>query len=145
MRLLAVILAAFGVAEAAAQAYPTRPIRIITTVAGSGTDLLTRMLAQGLNTGLGQQAIVDNRGLIGIDIAAKAAPDGHTLLLYTSPLWLTPVFRSDATWDVMRDFVPVIAPTRTPNVLVVHPCGGGEHRARELQGHGAGDDRAPVG
>jgi tripartite-type tricarboxylate transporter receptor subunit TctC len=65
--------------------------------------------------------VVDNRGIVGIETAAKAAPDGYTLLLYTSPLWLTPVFRNDVSWDVLRDFTPIMSPTTTPNVLVVHP------------------------
>ena len=116
------IAVAFGTRlHAAEQPYPVRPIRMITTAPGSGTDLLARMIAQGMATRMGQQTVVDNRGLIGIELAAKAAPDGYTLLLYTSPLWLTPVFRDDVAWDVLRDFVPLIAPTTTPNVLLVHP------------------------
>ena len=106
---------------AAEQPYPVRPIRLITTAPGSGTDLLARMLAQGVGARLGQQMVVDNRGIVGIELAAKAAADGYTLLLYTSPLWLTPVFRDDVAWDVSRDFTPIIAPTTTPNVLLVHP------------------------
>jgi tripartite-type tricarboxylate transporter receptor subunit TctC len=94
---------------------------MITTAPGSGTDLLARMIAQGIGSRMGQQTVVDNRGLIGIELAAKAVPDGYTLLLYTSPLWLTPVFRDDVAWNVSRDFVPIIAPTTTPNVLLVHP------------------------
>ncbi|HEV7801675.1 MAG TPA: tripartite tricarboxylate transporter substrate binding protein [Burkholderiales bacterium] len=119
LSITAFFIVATGIA--AAQTYPARPIRIITTVPGSGTDLVARMLAQGLTSALGQQAVVDNRGIVGIETAAKAAPDGYTLLLYTSPLWLTPVFRNDVSWDVLRDFTPIMSPTTTPNVLVVHP------------------------
>jgi tripartite-type tricarboxylate transporter receptor subunit TctC len=107
--------------QAAEQAYPVRPVRLITTAPGSGTDLLARMLAQGMSPRIGEQMVVDNRGNVGIELAAKAAPDGYTLLLYTSPLWLTPLFRDDVAWDLSRDFVPIIAPTTTPNVLLVHP------------------------
>ncbi|MGZ8212445.1 MAG: Bug family tripartite tricarboxylate transporter substrate binding protein, partial [Burkholderiales bacterium] len=119
--ILAALTAMAFIGNAAAQAYPTRPVRIITTVPGSGTDLLARMIAQGVSARLGQQAVVDNRGIVGIELAAKAAPDGYTLLLYTSPLWLTPVFREEVAWDVARDFTPIVAPTTTPNVLVVNP------------------------
>lgn len=125
MRARAILAAcAFTLATAlhgAEPSYPVRPIRMITTAAASGTDLLARMIAQGIGTRMGQQTIVDNRGLIGIELAAKAAPDGYTVLLYTSPLWLTPVFRDDVAWDVSRDFVPIVAPTTTPNILLVNP------------------------
>ena len=115
----ALMLVAGAAAAADAQTYPTRSIRIITAVPGSGTDLMSRVIAQGLSTGFGQPAVVDNRGIVGIEVAAKAAPDGYTLLLYTSPLWLMPAFRSDVSWDVLRDFVPIMAPTVTPNIVVV--------------------------
>jgi tripartite-type tricarboxylate transporter receptor subunit TctC len=103
------------------QSYPVKPVRIVTVAAGSGTDLLARVLAKGMSAGLGQNVVVDNRGIVAIDIAAKADADGYTLLLYTSPLWLAPVFRSDVTWSIWRDFRPVISPTVAPNILVVSP------------------------
>ena len=118
---LAVTAALIFPAAAEAQTYPTRAIRIITAVPGSGTDLISRVIAQGLTSNLGQPAVVDNRGIVGIEVAAKASPDGYTLLLYTSPLWLMPIFRTDASWDVLRDFKPIMAPTVTPNILVVLP------------------------
>ena len=111
----------FGAAMVCGQSYPNRPVRIVTTEPGSGTDLMARIIAQELTGGLGQPVIVDNRGIIAMELVAKAAPDGYTLLLYTSPLWLTPIFRDRVPWDPVKDFSTITAATATPNVLVVHP------------------------
>lgn len=66
----------------AQQRYPTRPIRLLTAAVGGGADFAARLIAQGLSTNLGERVIVDNRGIISAEIAARANPDGHTLLLY---------------------------------------------------------------
>ena len=82
--------AAFGIAlsavivaagDAQAQAYPVRPVRIVTTEVGSGNDLVARLIAPGVGAALGQQFVVDNRGILASEIVAKAVPDGHTLLV----------------------------------------------------------------
>src|SRR5450756_1747381 len=96
-----------GANAASGQNYPIKPIRIVTTEPGSTTELVGRLIAQGLTGSLGQQVIVENRGITAIETVAKATPDGYTLLLYTSPLWLTPFLRDNVTWDPVRDFLPV--------------------------------------
>ena len=105
---------------AAAQPYPNKTIRILTTEAGSGTDLVARLVAQGLSGALGQQAIVENRGILAAEGTAKAPADGHTLLVYSSSLWILPFLRENPSWDAARDFAPVTQIYRQPNVLVVN-------------------------
>lgn len=104
-----------------AQTYPAKTVRIVTTPPGNATDLLARLVAQQLAAKLGQPFVVDNRGIAGVESVARAPADGHTLLLYTSPLWLMGVFGDEVAWDTLRDFAPITASTSTPNVLVVHP------------------------
>ncbi len=101
-----------------AQEYPSKPIRIITSEAGSGGDFATRLMVQSIP---GRQFIVDNRNIIGIEMAAKAPPDGYTLLLHGTPVWLTQFMRDNVAWDPVRDFAPVTLVAKAPNVLVVHP------------------------
>lgn len=110
-----------GAGNAPGQSYPNKPIRIVTSVPGSGNDLVARVVAQGLTPSLGQQVIVDNRGVVAMEIVAKAPRDGYTLLAFGSPLWILPLLRSDAGWDPIKDFHPVILATSSPNILVVHP------------------------
>lgn len=106
--------------NAAAQAYPSKVVRIITTAPGSGTELAARIIARGLTASLGQQVIVDNRGIIGVEITAKSPPDGYTILHYTSPVWLLHLMQ-DVRWDAQRDFSTITLASRTPNIVVVHP------------------------
>jgi tripartite-type tricarboxylate transporter receptor subunit TctC len=112
----------FGATELPAQAYPSKPIRILTTEIGSASDLAARLVAKELQASLGQSVVVENRALIGVELATQAPADGHTLLHYTSPLWIIPLFRSNVAWDVARDFTPVAMTVVSPNVLVVHPA-----------------------
>jgi tripartite-type tricarboxylate transporter receptor subunit TctC len=117
--LLAIMVLATS--SAPAQTFPNKTIRIFTTEAGGASDLPARLIAKELQTSLGQPAVVENRGIIGVELVAQAAADGHTLLHYTSPLWVIPLFRSNVAWDMARDFVPIGLTVVTPNVLVVHP------------------------
>src|SRR5215218_4732142 len=94
-----------------AQNYPSRPIRIIVAnTAGSGMDNVTRMVGQGLTEAWGQQIVVDNRpgagGIIGHEIAAKAAPDGYTLLFTASAGVVLQPLLTKTSYDPARDFVP---------------------------------------
>ena len=111
--------------SALAQNYPSKPIRILTSEPGGGTDFVVRLIAQGLTESLGQQAIVENRGggsgVIAGEMLAKAPPDGYTLLSYGSTIWLTPFLRSSVPYDPVKDFSPISLTDRSPNVLVVHP------------------------
>ncbi|MBS1132154.1 MAG: hypothetical protein H6R16_3156 [Proteobacteria bacterium] len=115
------MLAAMTAASAvSAQSYPAKPLRILTAAAGGGSDHATRLIATPLGVALGQQVIVDNRGLLAADIAAKAPPDGYTLLLTGQTLWLLPFMRDNVASNV-TDFTPITTATETANILVVHP------------------------
>jgi tripartite-type tricarboxylate transporter receptor subunit TctC len=103
-----------------AQTWPATHIRIITAGAGGGSDFATRLIAGPLGAALGQQVIVENRGLLAADVAAKAAPDGYTLLLSGQTLWLLPFMRDSVASNV-SDFAPITTVTETSNILVVHP------------------------
>ena len=105
-----------------AQDYPGKPIRIISSEPGGGSDISARMIAQGATPALGQQLIVENRaGIIAVETVAKAAPDGYTLLLYGSVIWIEPLMRANVPWDALRDFAPITPATRSPNMVVIHP------------------------
>lgn len=101
---------------ASAQNYPIKPVRIVTSVAGGGNDLLARVTAQKLTVSLGQQVIVDNRGVVAADIVAKSPPDGYNLILYGSPLWLAPFLR-EVAYDPVRDFAPITLLANTPGII----------------------------
>src|SRR4051812_19869795 len=89
-----------------AQAYPSKPIRIVTAAAGGASDSITRIIAQALTPNLGQQVIVENRGgIIQGQTVARAAPDGYTLLLSAS-VWTTPLLQ-ETPFDPIRDFTPI--------------------------------------
>ncbi len=111
---------------AAAQSYPSKPLHIVTSEPGGGNDFAARMIAQALSVCLGQQVIVDNHGgasgAIAGEMVAKAAPDGYTLLLYGSNIWLLPFLRNNVPYDPVRDLVPITLAVRAPNILVVHPA-----------------------
>jgi len=113
---------------AAAQNYPTRPIRVILSVpAGATPDVTARVLTPGMVQLLGQQLVVDNRpgagGMIGAEIAARAAPDGYTVFI-SSPgaLTILPHLRKDVPYDTLRDFAPVSLISIGPFVLITHPA-----------------------
>jgi tripartite-type tricarboxylate transporter receptor subunit TctC len=111
----------------AAEAYPTRPVRIIAPFpAGSGVDIVARMVATPLAQAVGQPVVVDNRpganGTIACDLAAKAAPDGYTLLLANaSTLAMAPSLYKNVPYDPVKSFAPITLITTSANVLVVHP------------------------
>ena len=121
---LSVSLLATG---AAAQNYPSKPVRLVVPwAAASGTDLMSRMIAQKLGENLGVQVVVDNRGgagaTIGTEVAAKSAPDGYTLYIGGSvSLAISPVIYPKVSYDAVRDFAPVSLITRFYNALSVHP------------------------
>ncbi len=126
LRLVLLILSALVTGSAvaasgAAPSYPLRPVRIVTSAVGSGNDLTSRILAQELTMSVGQNFIVDNRGVVAGEIAAKSPPDGYTLVCYGSPLWLAPFLQSRVAYDPIKNLTPVILATTSPNVVVVHP------------------------
>lgn len=105
---------------AAAQEYPAKPIRVITAASGGNADVLARFIQTGLTGSLGQQVIVDNRGAIAPAVVAKSPPDGYTILITGSSVWLLPLLKPGVPWDV-KDFAPVTLATSSPSLLVVHP------------------------
>jgi len=104
-----------------AQNYPDKPIRVLTTTSGGPNDFASRLIADGVTGSLGQRMIVENRAIVGVEIAAKAPPDGYTLLHYTNVLWLMPLFRDGVPWDPVMDFSPITLTMTQPNIVVVHP------------------------
>jgi tripartite-type tricarboxylate transporter receptor subunit TctC len=120
------ILAATGVAEARAQAYPVKPVRIIVPNATGGlADICARLLASNLGEALGQQFLVDNRpgagGTLGTAAAVKSAPDGYTLLAVFDSHATNPTLFGSLPYDTLADLAPVSLLARGPLVLVVNP------------------------
>ena len=111
----------FGAMVANCQGFPNKPIRILTAEPGSPNDLLSRMISPQLTATLGEQIVVDNRGISAIEIAAKSPADGYTLLSYGAPLWLSSLLRRNVRWDPFRDFLPVTLALSAPCLLVVAP------------------------
>ena len=118
-------VAALAAASAVAQPYPSQPIRVVTGNAGGALDLTVRMMAQGLNGPLGQQFVIDNRlsagGALAVTAVTKAKPDGHTLLMYGSNIWLFQYMTDNVPWDTLRDLAPIALVVKSPSVLAVHP------------------------
>jgi tripartite-type tricarboxylate transporter receptor subunit TctC len=111
---------------ARAQAYPSRPARIIVGFpAGGATDIQARLMGQWLSDRLGQQFIVENRagasGNIGTEAVAKATPDGHTLLQIVTPHAINAALYSNLNFDFVRDIAPVVCAARLAYVVVVNP------------------------
>lgn len=109
-----------------ADTYPSRPVRLIVALApGGGTDFVARVLAGKLSEAWGQQVIVDNRpgggSIIGPELASKAAPDGHTLLMGTNSLLTQPSLFKNLPYDVRKDFAPVTLALRSPLMMTMHP------------------------
>ena len=135
-----------------AQAYPSRPIRMIAPAAGGGVDQVARLVAPALTAELGQQVVIENRagasGLIAVETVLNAKPDGYTLLVYGPPAWINPLLKKNAAYVPLKDIVPVSILTFTANMLVVHPSlpvrNAGQlialAKARPGQLHDAGGD-----
>ena len=109
-----------------AQQYPTRPIRIVVPFAvGGPSDIMARVVAQKLTETHGQQVIVDNRvgagGNIGIGIAARATPDGYTILVVSSAYVVNPGLYSKSSYDPYKSFIPISKMVASPNAFLVHP------------------------
>ena len=128
MRWLALVSAGLALlsASAARAEYPDKPVRLIVPfIAGSAPDVAARHAAQRLTAGLGQQFIIDNKpgaaGNIGAEVASRAAPDGYTLLLFTSSHVLNKFLYAKVNYDALKDFVPITMITRIPSLMVVPP------------------------
>ena len=112
---------------AIAQTYPVKSVRMVVPfAAGAGSnDIMARLIAQKLTDALGQQFVVDNRpgasGIIGMEIVAKAPPDGYTVLMMSLTFSVNPSLFSKLPYDTVKDFVPVTMVASAPLMLVVHP------------------------
>ena len=114
-------------APAAAEAYPSKPIRIIVPSSpSSGPDIIARLTGSVLTEAWGQQVVADNRagaaGNIGGELAARAAADGYTLLAASSQQISGPLYNDRAGYHLLRDFTPICLTASTPYVLSVHPA-----------------------
>jgi tripartite-type tricarboxylate transporter receptor subunit TctC len=121
--LLAALLAAGG---AAADSYPARPIRLIVPFAAAGpTDVIARIVAQKLSDAWGQQVYTENvpgaGGNTGIAMAAKAPPDGYTILVVSTGFIVNPSMYAKLNYDPIKDFSPITLVAASPNVISVHP------------------------
>src|SRR5688572_11194535 len=106
------------------QDYPNRVIHIFTGSVGGGSDLVSRVIAQGISGPLAQPVIVENRGgggsFVAIETVAKAPPNGYSLLISGDNVFIAPLLRK-VFYDPVRDFSPISQLCKEVNVLVVHP------------------------
>jgi tripartite-type tricarboxylate transporter receptor subunit TctC len=130
MRFLAALVIGLGLAIAAgagAQTYPDKPIRLVVPFpAGSGTDIVGRLLGQQMSLDFGQPVIVDNRPgastIVGTDIVAKSAPDGYTMVMASNNHAMNPsLFEGKLPFDSIKDFAAVGQVAVLPFILVVNP------------------------
>lgn len=124
--LLAAALSLLAPMSASAQAWPTKPVRIVVAYPpGGATDLQARLVAQKLTERWGVPVIVDNKPgantVIATDAVAKSAPDGQTVLLTAMPIALNPMLIAKLPYNTATDLVPVTLLATIPNVLVVYP------------------------
>jgi tripartite-type tricarboxylate transporter receptor subunit TctC len=126
MRIASLLILLLAAAQAAAQTYPDKPVRLIVPLsAGSAVDTLARIPAQKLSELWGRQVVVDNRvganGIIGTEAAAKAPPDGYTLLLANdAALATSPALYPKLPYDPVRDFAPISLAASIPVILLAH-------------------------
>jgi tripartite-type tricarboxylate transporter receptor subunit TctC len=115
-----------------AQAYPNRPIRLVTAGVGSTTDIAARTIGFALSGPLGQQVIVENRATVVLtaEAVSNAPPDGYTLLVSGSSLWVVSLLEK-VSFDPVNDFLPISMINIAPNILIVHPSVPA-HNVREL-------------
>lgn len=127
LSILLLVLVSLTWSDCYAQQYPSRAVRVILPFPAGGTaDVVARMVATQLEPGLGYPFVIDNRaganGIIGTEIAAKAAPDGHTLLYSSTAIAINPAVYKNLPYDTLRDFVPITIVMRGFGfVVVVHP------------------------
>jgi tripartite-type tricarboxylate transporter receptor subunit TctC len=120
------VLALCCVAPVGAQTYPDKPIRLVVGFGpGSGADTIARILAEKLADRMKTSVVVENRegagGAIGTTMAAKAAPDGYTLLLGASPMTVSPHMQAAPAYDPVKDFVPILRVAELPLLLITSP------------------------
>ena len=125
-RSLLVCLAVAPAARAADVPYPTRPVRMLVGFTPGGTsDVVARIISKKLTDAWGQQFVVDNRagaaGMLAVELTARAAPDGHTLIFISSTFSMQPSTTAKLPYNPLRDFTPVTLAVASPYILVTHP------------------------
>ena len=123
---ITIVLFALSAGLAQAQSWPSRSVRFLVPFPpGGSTDVAARALADKMSAGLGQQVVVDNRGggggAVGTGEAARAAPDGYTLLFAANAVSILHLAVKDLQYDTLRDFVAITQVTTQPNAFAVHP------------------------
>jgi tripartite-type tricarboxylate transporter receptor subunit TctC len=114
-------LLVLGAGVVSGQAFPNKPLRILTSAVGGSSDYASRQIAHGLTDSLGQQVIVDNRvGIISLEQALKAQPDGYTLYVDSVSFWLAPLLQK-MSYETLRDFSPISFVSASVYILVVQP------------------------
>ncbi|HYC47246.1 MAG TPA: tripartite tricarboxylate transporter substrate binding protein [Burkholderiales bacterium] len=119
-------LLTFAAGDAAGQAYPTKPIRMVVPFApGGGTDIMARVIMPQVEQRLNQRIIIDNRvgggGYIAAELVTKSPPDGHTLFFTAANIVMSLELYPNQPVDPLKDFAPVTLLTREPSLLAVHP------------------------
>jgi len=123
---LVMALGLAGTAHAQTPAWPTHPVKIVVPApAGSSLDVVARLLADKLKDRWGQTVFIENKagagGMLGVDVAAKAAPDGHTLAVgFNGPIAFAPFLYKKMPYDPAKDLMPVVMTTSQPNVLAIN-------------------------
>jgi len=115
-----VLVGGMAVGTAYGQDYPSKVVRIYTSAPASTNDIVARMIAQGMTASLKQPVIVENRGTLAGELAARADPDGHILLFYGGSVYLLPMMRP-APYDPVKDLTPITAAVSQVTLLAVHP------------------------
>lgn len=110
-----------------AQAYPSRPIRLVVPAGpGGAIDIVSRVVAERLTAALGRQVVVDNRaggdGMIGLDAVAKSSADGYSLVAVTDSITVLPSLYRKLAFDPLTSFSPIILMVTQPRVLAIHPA-----------------------
>jgi tripartite-type tricarboxylate transporter receptor subunit TctC len=126
LRVAALFVAWLAAGDAAAQTYPARPVRLLVPFAAAGpTDVIARIVAQKLSDAWGQQVYTENvpgaGGNTGIAMAAKAPPDGYTILVVSTGFIVNPSMYTKLNYDPIKDFSPITLVAASPNVISVHP------------------------
>ena len=120
--IFSIAMMVLGAGLVAGQDFPSKTIRIFTTPAGGNTDFTTRLIANGISGPLGQPVIVENRPTnVAIVTVMQAPPDGYTMLITGSTLWIQTLMQSKPPWDPVNDFTPITIAIDQVNVVIVHP------------------------